>query len=214
MRQLHRLIDCFDHKRIDARACTHTHVHTVAHHVFSSSHAVFVFQAVGCLYDFFVWLLPKIMHGTPKRSADAKIFAFHHVVVVFLNLFGLPVCHLTFYACSIGVMEGTGIFLGCLRLMQHLRVEKSNRWYIVNGLCFWLSWTIFRIIWPVNVLTRMYQDWQQASDMFQAVIQTELLVSLVAANIVLFAMNMVWYIKLCKLVLSSLCKSSSRVKKQ
>lgn len=193
------------------RAHTQTQTHTNWYPNFSSPHAVFVFQCVGCLYDFFMWLLPKIRYGTPDQTRDAQLFTFHHAVVCFLNMFGLPVCHLTFYACSIGIMEGTGFFLGCLRLMQRLNVEKSNRWYIANGICFWLSWTIVRVMIPQYILFRLYTDWQIASDLLRENIQIKLLVALVVAYLMLVILNFVWYIKICKLMFSSACQ---RAKKQ
>lgn len=162
---------------------------------------VWVFQAMACLYDLFVWYLPKLRDATPERVADAKLFTFHHAIVIFLNLYGLPLCHYTYYCCAIGILEGTNFFLGIYRLSQHLGISKRHPWIVADVVCFWLSCTVFRIAFPLYHFARLYLDCQIAPHLFwknrprAQVVRGCLGIFM---YLVLTLLNVMWYYQICR----------------
>ena len=183
------------------------------------THIVWVFQAMACLYDLFVWILPKIRHGTPERAASAKLFAFHHAIVIFLDLAGLPLCHYTYYCCGIGILEGTNFFLGIYRLSQHLGISKRHPFIVVDIACFWASCTVFRIALPLYQLARLYLDCQIAPLMFwknRPRMQVVLGCIAILLYSVLTLMNFMWYYEICRKMYRAygpaLCPKAPRMK--
>ena len=182
-------------------------------------HAVWVFQSMACVYDIFMWYLPKARNGTPERVADAKLFIFHHVVVIFLNCIGLPGCIYTYYSCGIGVMEGTNFFVGIYRLSQHLGLSKRHPWVAVDVVFLWLACTATRIALPLYHFARLYLDCQIAPLMFWKN-RPWLLIFCTCSGItgyaVLTVFNFMWYFYLCKLMYKTytpvLCPRSTQLK--
>lgn len=176
----------------------------------------FLFHAASYVYDFVVWLLPKLRSGVPGQVANAKLFTVHHLVGLVVLLLVLPATRFTFFVCALGLMEGTGLFLGIYRCHQRLRVAKSNPCYAVNGTCLWLSYTVFRVLVPVYYFVRIYLDVTLAPDfcwhsrtLYQKVICATGLVGYT----MFVVMSFIWYIKITKKVFS-VCARSSHVKEK
>ena len=173
------------------------------------------------IYDFFVWLLPKLRSGIPKQVADAKVFVFHHVVTIFMCSIG-AVCQEKFTSICMapGLMEGSGLFLGIYRLQQHLAIDKKSLWFKINGGCLWLSYTFCRVITPVYLLVIIYLDFLSAPDFcwYDRPSDEKIpFATIVVGYLFLTLLSFTWYIQITKKVCSgaaSVFGCSSRVKKK
>ena len=131
-----------------------------------------------------------------------------------------PHTRYTFYVGAYGLMEGTGFFLGIYRCQQQLGVEKSNPWYVINGTCLWLSYTVCRVLAALFFLTRMYLDITLAPDFCwhsRPFDQKFLSIVALVGYVVLATMSFIWYIKITKKFLSgvsALCAHSSHTKEK
>ena len=162
-----------------------------------------------------MWLVPRIRNGTPRQVADAKVFIIHHILVVFLYTDGLLFTHFTFYCCGIGVLEGTGLFLGVYRIQQRLKIPKSNPWVVANGLSLWLSYTVCRVIFPSYHVARLYLDYQLAPRMVWsdfAWYYHYICSAALVAYLALIILSWFWYAKISGIIYSALRKLSSGAK--
>lgn len=162
-----------------------------------------MFHIVASVYDFVVWLLPQLSSNQPEKASNARIFTIHHVIVIYLNALNMPYCSYSYYSLGIGMLEGTGVFVGLFRLSQHLKIPNETPWLIATVLGLFASWTVFRVIMPGYHFYVLFFDVTTAPHLFMDTEVVHLFWSAMLAYLVLTLMSLSWYIKICKKILKT-----------
>ncbi|KAG2626755.1 hypothetical protein PVAP13_3KG377056 [Panicum virgatum] len=130
-------------------------------------------------------------------------------------MFGLLHHGLSMYAISLALLSGKGhvyilmvLFTEAttpfvnLRWYLDLAGRKGSKLYLYNGLALFVGWLIARIILFVYFFTHMYLHFDQVRSVFPLGFY-----SILTVPPVLSLMNLLWFCKICKGMVKTLCKA-------
>eukprot|EP00946_MAST-07B_sp_MAST-7B-sp1_P002063 g2063.t1 len=146
-----------------------------------------------------------------KLSARLPMLA-HHILSIIAYINSLCVAHrMGFFACFDGLCEVSTFFLGFLQMSKIKGGTFAKRFQaryprllIVNGLCLWLSFLLFRVLlfpcWLAlflhDIYTMPYAIWAQLS-WFELVFYP-------GVTLFLFSLSCMWFVRLSKGVIKVL----------